>query len=125
MPGLFGISRSLGVFQDWQAAGEAESDIDEVFGEDYLNCFHQVSRSLRVPVGLPGALLNALAGDFGVTKGVRVTIPVSLSDEDYASLAASFIASETGEGESALVHVPNLLGASGTTSCQPPAVGTE
>ena len=125
MPGLFGISRSLGVFQDWQAAGEAESDIDEVFGEDYLNCFHQVSRSWRVPVGLPGALLNALAGDFGVTKGVRVTIPVSLSDEDYASLAASFIASETGEGESALVHVPNLLGASGTTSCQPPAVGTE
>ena len=75
MPGLFGISRSLRVFQDWQDAGDAESDIDEVFGEDYLNCFHQVSRSWRVPVGLPGALLNALAGDYGLTKGVRVTIP--------------------------------------------------
>ena len=128
MPGLFGISRSLGAFQDWQAAGKAESDIDEVFGEDYLNCFHQVSRSWRVPVGLPGALLSALAGDFGLTKGVRVTIPISLSDNDYVSLAASFIASDTGdsEGESSLVHVPDLLGASGTTpSCQPPAVGTE
>ena len=126
MPGLFGISRSLGAFRDWQAAGGAEPDIDEVFGEDYLNCFQQVSRSWRVPVGLPGALLNALTGDFGLTKGVRVIIPISLSDDDYVSLAASFIASETGEGESSLVYVPDLLGASGIIlSCQPPAAETE
>ena len=41
---------------------------------------------------LPGALLNALARDFGFTKGVRGTVPVSLEDGDYISLAASFIA---------------------------------
>ena len=66
--------------------------MDAVFREDYLNCFTQVSRSWRVPVGLPGALLNALAGDFGLAKGVRVTVPISLEDDDYIPLAASFIA---------------------------------
>ena len=45
-----------------------------LLGKDYLNCFHQVSRCWKVPVGLPGPLLHALAGDFGLTKGVRVTI---------------------------------------------------
>ena len=109
MPGLFGVSRSLGAFQDWQAGGEAESDIDEVFGEDHLNCFTQVGRSWRVPVGLPAVLLNALAGDFGFTQGVRITIPVSLDVDDYVSLAANFVGSETGEGETSLIQVVDLL----------------
>ena len=128
MPGLYGVSRSLVAFQDWQATGAAESDIDDVFGEDYLNCFSQVSRSWRVPVGLPGVLKNVLGSDFGSAKGVRLTIPISVGDDDYVSLAASFIASENSEskGETSLVHVPNLLGASETSlNCQPPAPGTE
>ena len=67
--------------------------MDTAFGEDYLNCFHQVSRSWRVP----NPLLSALIGDFGLTRGLGSTMPVSLSDDDYVSLAASFFASETGE----------------------------
>ena len=128
MPGLYGVSRSLVGFQDWQSAGAAESDIDGVFGGDYLNCFSQVSRSWRVPVGLPSALLQALAGDFGLTKGVRVTIPVSLSDGDYTSLAARFIGSDpvADEAETSLIQISDLLGTSQETlSCQPPAAGTE
>ena len=123
MPGLFGVSRSLEVFQDWQDAGTGETGLDDVFGEDYLNCYHQVNRLWRVPVGLPNALLDALAGDFGLTKGVRFTIPASLDDDNYVSLAASFIASEDGrdDGESALLSVPDLMGtAEAPPSCQPP-----
>ena len=57
-----------------------------------MNCFHQVSRLWWVPVESLGTLLSALTGDFGLTRGVRVTMPVSLEDDNYISLAASFIA---------------------------------
>ena len=68
--------------------------------------------------GFPAKLL---AGDFGLTKGVRVAIPISLRDDDYASLAASFIGSETGEGETSLIQVVDLL-ATGQSlpACQQP-----
>ena len=124
MPGAYGISRALDAFQNWQAAGDEEAIIDSSFHKDYLNCFGQVNRAWRVPVGLPGVLRNVLGADFGLTKGVRLTIPISLNDDDYISLAASFIASESGqdEGESSLVSVPDLLGTSETAhSCQPHA----
>ena len=102
--------------------------MDAVFREDYLNCFTQVSRSWRVPGALLSALLSALIGDFGLTRGLGSTMPVSLSDDDYVSLAASFFASETGESgeDSSLVHVPDLLGTSETApGCQSPTPGKE
>ena len=65
MPGLLGVSRPLGSFQDWQADGEALSGVDEVFGEDYLNCYNQVQPLMA------GARRAAQRAAPGAGRGLR------------------------------------------------------
>ena len=59
----------------------------------------------------------------GSPKGVRVTIPIGLDEDDYVSMAANFVVSEMGgsEGETSLIQVVDLL-ATGQSmpACQRP-----
>ena len=90
--------------------GVSDPPIDEIFGETHANCVSQVT----VP-------WLAWAGE---TKGVRVSIPLSMSRDAYASLAAAFTAAEpgaTGGEEPALAQLHDLLATGDDApTCQPP-----
>ena len=86
-----------------------ESLLDAVFRTSYANCVSQVTVPWLVPTE--------------EATGVRVTVPVDLSDSDYLSLAASFVA---GDGDPALTQLHDLLDTcQDTPECQPPEPAAE
>ena len=89
--------------------GVSDPPVNEIFGETHANCVSQVT----VP-------WLAWAGE---TKGVRASIPLSMSRDAYASLAAAFTAAESGAvaGEPALVQLHDLLeSGNAAPACQAP-----
>ena len=71
------------------------SPVSQIFQGNHANCFSQVS----VPW---------LVEEEEVT-GVRISIPVILTDSEYVSVGAEFIARESGENEQSLVQAHDLL----------------
>ena len=69
-----------------------ESLLNPIFRKAYANCVSQVTVPWLV--------------EASETTAVRVSIPVTMSDDDYLSLAASFVASEN---RPALAQLHNLL----------------
>ena len=93
------------------AIGQADSlPLDDIFQKRHANCVSQ----LAVP-------WLAWAGQ---TKGVRVSIPLSMPADSYASLAAAFTAAEPGAtdgSETALAQLQDLLGTGEDAPvCRPP-----
>ena len=82
-----------------------ESVLDAIFRKSHANCVSQVTVPWLV--------------DAGDTTGVRISVPVSLTDTDYLSLAASFVASGR---RPALAQLHDLLATGGDAAdCQPPS----
>ena len=77
--------------------GVSDPPLNEIFGETHANCVSQVT--------VPWLAWT------GVTKGVRVSVPLSMSADAYTSLAAAFTAAEPGAaaGEPALAQLHDLL----------------
>lgn len=75
--------------------GLGKSPVSPIFSENHANCFSQVS----VPW---------LVEEEEVT-GMRISIPVILTDSQYISVGAEFIARESGENEQSLVQAHDLL----------------
>ena len=75
--------------------GLGASPVSQIFQGNHANCFSQVS----VPW---------LVEEEEVT-GVRISIPVILTDSEYVSVGAEFIARESGENEQSLVQAHDLL----------------
>lgn len=83
-----------------------ESVLDSVFRKAHGNCVSQVTVPWLV--------------DAGDTTGVRISVPVTLADTDYLSLATSFVAS--GE-QPALAQLHDLLATSNDApACQRPSL---
>ena len=94
---------------DTSPAEPDESVLDTIFRKSYANCVSQVT----VPW-----LVNAED-----TTGVRISVPVTLADTDYLSLAASFVASGN---EPALAQLHNLLNTCiDAPACQRPEPSAE
>lgn len=94
--------------------GAAEPPVDDIFRETYANCVSQV-------------VLPWLAWA-GQTQAVRVSVPLSMPADAYASLAAAFIAAQPGDsdGEPALLQLHDLLDTGGSApECQPPDPPTD
>ena len=94
--------------------GVDDPPVDEIFGEAFANCVSQ----LAVP------WLTWATG----TIGVRVSVPIAMPADAYASLAAAFTAAEPGDtdGEPALVQLHDLLDTGNTApTCQPPDSATQ
>ena len=82
----------------WGLGATGGIPVDDIFQARYANCVSQVAVAWL-----------AWAAE---TKGVRISVPVDLSPEDYVSLAAAFIAAEpdaTGGKEPTLVQAHDLL----------------
>ena len=95
--------------------GVSDPPVNEIFGETHANCVSQVT--------IPWLAWAEQA------TGVRVSIPLSMSREAYASLAAAFTAAEpdaTGGNEPALAQLHDLL-ATGESSpeCMTPELEAE
>ena len=75
--------------------GLGASPVSQIFQGNHANCFSQVS----VPW---------LVEEEEVT-GVRISIPVILTDSEYVSVGAEFIARESDENETTLVQAHDLL----------------
>ena len=89
---------------DTSPAEPDESVLETIFRKSHANCVAQVTVPWLVE-----------AGD---TTGVRISVPVTLADTDYLSLAASFKAS--GE-QPALAQLHDLLATGDDApACQPP-----
>ena len=99
----------------WALDNPASLPLDGVFEERYANCVSQVT----VP-------WLAWAGH---TKGVRVSVPLSIPADAHASLAAAFTAQEQGEGggiEPVLVQLHDVLDTGGASPiCRAPEFETE
>ena len=107
--GALELLQSLAVVAPFAAqdTGPGEAVLDDIFRRSHANCVSQ----LTVPW-----LVDAPA-----TSGVRVSVPVVLSDGDHLSLAVSFVA---GGGLPALAQLHDLLGTGGDApACQPPQLG--
>ena len=93
--------------------GVAQPDeglLDAVFRRSHANCVTQVT-------------LDWLVEASPDTTGVRVSMPVSLSDSDYLSVAASFVASED---RPALAQLHDLLATRrDAPGCGPPVYAAE
>ena len=86
------------------SADPGESILDEVFRRTHANCVSQVT----VP----------WLADSPDATGVRISVPILISDGDHLSLAVSFIASGQ---QPALAQVHDLLATgNGAPTCQPP-----
>ena len=97
----------------WALGETGALPLDSIFSERYANCVSQLS----VP-WLSWA---------GLTKGVRMNIPLSMPADAHVSLAAAFTAAEPGSanGEAALAQLHDLLATGGDVpACQPPALAT-
>ena len=108
--GALELLQSLAVVAPFAAqdAGPGEAVLDDIFRRSHANCVSQ----LTVPW-----LVDAPA-----TSGVRVSVPLVLSDGDHLSLAVSFVA---GGGLPALAQLHDLLGTGGDApACQPPQLVT-
>ena len=81
--------------KDAAMLGLGVNPVSPIFKENYANCFSQVS----VPW---------LVEEEEVTE-VRVSIPVILTDSEYVSVGAEFIARESDENEHSLVQAHDLL----------------
>ena len=95
--------------------GVSDPPVNEIFGETHANCVSQVT--------VPWLTWATQA------TGVRVSIPLSMSRDAYASLAAAFTAAEpgaTGGEEPALAQLHDLL-ATGEDSpeCMAPELEAE
>ena len=77
---------------DTSPAEPDESVLDTIFQKSYANCVSQVTVPWLV--------------DAEGTTGVRISVPVTLADTDYLSLASSFVASNN---QPALAQLHNLL----------------
>ena len=90
--------------------GVSDPPVNEIFGETHANCVSQVT--------VPWLTWTTQA------TGVRVSIPLSMSRDAYASLAAAFTAAElgaTGGEEPALVQAHDLLATDeNAPGCQAP-----
>ena len=111
MPGLLEVlGKSEGALEiieslaDFNAEGCADTStlrptgipLDAIFQERYANCMSQLSVSWLSPVP--------------ESNGVRILVPVVLGEDDYFSLAASFVAKDDGNGaEPALAQIHDLL----------------
>ena len=94
---------------DTSLAEPDESVLDTIFRKSYANCVSQVTVPWLV--------------DAAVTTGVRISIPATLADTDYLSLAASFRASGN---EPALTQLHDLLATgSDAPTCQRPERSVE
>ena len=106
------IESLAGVTSSPTGGSTAEPDksaLDAIFRESYANCVSQVT----VPW-----LVQAPE-----TTGVRISVPVMLDDNDYLSLAASFLASGD---QPALAQLHDLLaGGEETPACQAPDAATK
>ena len=91
------------------AANPDESVLDAIFRKSHANCVAQVTVPWLVE-----------ASD---TTGVRILVPVMLDDDDYLSLAASFVASED---QPALAQLHDLLATGDDApACQAPDAEAE
>ena len=96
--------------------GVSDPPVNEIFGETHANCVSQVT--------IPWLAWAEQA------TGVRVSIPLSMYRDAYASLAAAFTAAEktgaTGGNEPALAQLHDLL-ATGADSpeCMAPELEAE
>ena len=82
----------------WGLGETGHITVDDIFQARYANCVSHVSMAWL-----------AWAAD---TKGVRISVPVDLSADDYVSLATAFIAAEpdaAGGKEPALAQAHDLL----------------
>ena len=75
--------------------GLGGNPVSPIFKENYANCFSQV-------------LVPWLVEEKEVT-GMRISIPVILTDSEYISVGAEFIARESDDNETSLVQAHDLL----------------
>ena len=111
--GAFPLLQSLtSLVSSASTAGAVEPDeslLDAVFRKAHANCVAQVT--------VPWLVQEA------ETTGVRVSVPMVLEDDDYLSLAASFVASGN---QPALAQLHDLLATGGDApTCQPRTGGQE
>ena len=92
---ILAAGRSTVQGEDAAMLGLGASPVSQIFQGNHANCFSQVS----VPW---------LVEEEEVT-GVRISIPVILTDSEYVSVGAEFIARESGENEQSLVEAHDLL----------------
>ena len=103
---LAGLS-SLAI--DTSPAEPDESVLDAIFQKSYANCVSQVTVPWLV--------------DAEDTTGVRISVPVTLADTDYLSLATSFVASGS---QPALAQLHDLLATGDDApACQRPERAAE
>ena len=90
--------------------GVSDPPVNEIFGETHANCVSQVTVPWLTWTEQP--------------TGMRVSIPLSMSRNAYASLAAAFTAAEPGASdgsEPALLQLHDLLATGDDApTCQPP-----
>ena len=94
----------------WSLHEFSSPSVDNLFKSSYSNCVSQV-------------VVPWMAWASG-TRGVRVSVPADLSDDDYASLATTFVVEEPGASngkEPTLVQIHDLLDTGETApSCRQP-----
>ena len=95
----------------WALDQPAGLPLDDIFGERHANCVSQVS----VP----------WLGWASQTRGVRVSIPLSVPADSHISLATAFTADESGAAEPVLAQLHDLLDTGNDAPiCQPPQLAT-